>query len=311
MGQQVRINENLKVVVLAILVATTFWFFNALSKNYDKIINYPLAFEFSRDSLVIVDPLPTEIKIDVSSGGWNLLKNTFWFNATPVLITLDNPTDVKFMTKNSLMPIISNQLKELEINFLLTDTLFINIEPESHKKVQLILDSTFIDLRENYKITSPVVISPDSALIIGPTSLIENVRSPYFIKLNETDIDDDFRESIEIPLERKKIMKSIPGSINVTFDVEEFELINHPVVIETLNFPGDGKIYLADSMADVSFWINERLVKDINYSDFHITADLAMINEGDSTVPLMLMYFPEDAAEIEVKPSQMKLIYNE
>ncbi len=311
MGQQVRINENLKVVVLAILVATTFWFFNALSKNYDKIINYPLAFEFNRDSLVIVDPLPTEIKIDVSSGGWNLLKNTFWFNATPVLITLDNPTDVKFMTKNSLMPIISNQLKELEINFLLTDTLFINIEPESHKKVQLILDSTFIDLRENYKITSPVVISPDSALIIGPTSLIENVRSPYFIKLNETDIDDDFRESIEIPLERKKIMKSIPGSINVTFDVEEFELINHPVVIETLNFPGDGKIYLADSMANVSFWINERLVKDINYSDFHITADLAMINEGDSTVPLMLMYFPEDAAEIEVKPSQMKLIYNE
>ena len=74
------INENWKVVVLAVAGAATFWLFNALNKNYDTRLNYPVVFEFNRDSVVVVTPLAEEINIDVNGGGWNLIRNTFWIN---------------------------------------------------------------------------------------------------------------------------------------------------------------------------------------------------------------------------------------
>lgn len=309
MGKLLPINENLKVVILAIGVATTFWFFNALSKNYDKIISYPLVFDFNRDSLVVVDPLPSEIRIDVSSGGWTLLRKTFWFNAEPIKIELNNPTDIKFLTKSSLRPIISNQLKELKINYLLTDTIYINIEPEERTTVALVLDSTFIDLEENHRITSAITLTPDSVTIIGPRSIIENVRSPYFLKLSEEDIDDDYDEFVNIPLEVRNIMSAVPARVNAEFLVKEFSYISYDVGIEPMNFPSDSSRYLADPQAKVSFWIEKSLEDDISFSDFNITADLSMMQKRDTTVPLMLMFFPEDALEIEIDPEFIKVLY--
>ncbi len=110
--------NNWKVVLLSIIGATTFWFFNALNKDYDARISYPIEFQFDRDSVVIMQPLPTTLSIDVSSGGWNLLRKTFWFNVTPIQIVLENPTEIGFYTRNSLMPIVSDQLDELKINYL-------------------------------------------------------------------------------------------------------------------------------------------------------------------------------------------------
>ncbi len=311
MGRLIPINENLKVVILAVLVATTFWFFNALSKDYDKIINYPLTFDFNRDSVVIVDPLPTEVKIDVSSGGWNLLRNTFWFNAKPVTIELNNPTDIKFLTKASLMPIISNQLKELEINFLLTDTLHIHIEPEERKVVQLVVDSMFVDVREDYRITSNIRMEPDTAVIIGPSSLIREVRSPYLIRLPDENIDDEYNEFVRVPLERRKIMQAKPERINIAFEVKEFSNITYDVAIEPMNFPVDSSKYLEVDKAKVTFWIEEDLSDQIKFSDFNITADLSMLDKNDSTVPLMLMFFPVDATDIQILPEFVKVLHEE
>ncbi len=308
MGKLIPINENIKVVILAVGVATTFWFFNALSKNYDKIINYPLLFEFERDSVVVVDPLPTQIKIDVSSGGWTLLRKTFWFNATPIKIELNNPTDIKYLTKSSLLPVISNQLKELKINYLLTDTLYINIEPLENKKVALLLDSTFIDLEANHRITSNITLTPDSVTIFGPRSIIQNVRSPYFLKIPEEDIDENFDEFVNVPLERKAIMRSVPARVNAKFDVKEFAFISYDVGIEPMNFPSDSSKYLESPQAKVSFWIEKSLEDNISFSDFNITADLSMLQKRDTTVPLMLMFFPEDALDIKIEPEFIKVL---
>ena len=91
--------NNWRAILLSVLAATTFWFFNALNKNYSTRLNYPLGFSFTRDSVVVVNPLPDKVVVDVSGGGWNLMRKTFLFSATPILLQLDNPTEIKFFTK--------------------------------------------------------------------------------------------------------------------------------------------------------------------------------------------------------------------
>ena len=119
--------KNWKVVVLSLVGATTFWFFNALNKSYDTNINYPIEFVFDKDSVVVMKPLPENIRMNVSSGGWNLLRKTYWFNLPPIEIELTNPTSVQYMDRGLLFPIVVNQMTELRVNYIVSDSLFIDI----------------------------------------------------------------------------------------------------------------------------------------------------------------------------------------
>ena len=149
--------NNWKVVVLSLIGATTFWFFNELNKEYTTRLIYPLEFNFQRDSVVVMRPLPETINVDVTSGGWNLLRRTFiLFNPTPITIELFNPTLIKFYTRATMMPIVRDQLDELKVNYLVTDTLFFDIEEKQSRIIGLSIDSANTELRDNYRITSSI-----------------------------------------------------------------------------------------------------------------------------------------------------------
>ncbi|MBV6644720.1 MAG: hypothetical protein KI790_04690 [Cyclobacteriaceae bacterium] len=304
-----KILNNWKVVLLCFGGAATFWFFNALNKDYNARIDYPLTFEFDKDSVVIMRRLPDFVKIDVSSGGWNLLRRTFWFNAKPVIITLDNPTDIKFLTRFSLLPTISDQLNELKINYLVTDTLYLDIEPKKSKKVKLAIDSSFIDLADNYRIISALVLQPDSVTIYGPQSIVDNIQSPYLVSFGEEDVDDDIDESVDVPLIVDELMRAEPEEINLKFDVARFERVKTTLQPELLNFPSDSSVYLETEEVEISYTIRRSLREDFSESDFALTIDLDMIQKEDSTVQVLLIYYPEQVMELEINPEIIRVLY--
>lgn len=304
-----KIHSNWKVVVLALIVATTFWFFNALSKNYDAQVEYPLEFQFQRDSLIIVDPLPEFIKLEVAGGGWDLLRRTTKIGAKPIIIQLDNPTEVKLLPKNNLQRIISDQLKEITIKYILTDSLFINIEPKETRLIKVIIDSAFIDLEKNHRITSVVNQSADTISITGPTSLIRQLKSPYFVKINEQEIDSDFDDDVIIPLSNKKIMKGSPNKIRVKFSVEEFNKVTLDIPIERLNFDDDNQVIMKDSTVQVSFMVAKSKEKAVTESGFNITADFSTLNKSDSTITLVPVQIPEFTSDIEFSKEKIKVNY--
>ena len=118
---------NWKVILLCFSTAATFWFFNALNKVYTTRIDYPLNIVFNKDSLVAVKDPPEEIPVNVTGGGWQLLKRTISINTKPVVVQLENPVQTHFFTANNLLPIFSDQLTDLNINYIATDTIFFKI----------------------------------------------------------------------------------------------------------------------------------------------------------------------------------------
>ena len=176
--------ESWRVVLLCLLAGTTFWVLNALNKSYTTKINYPITFLVDNlDSLVVVEELPEKIEIDVSGGGWNLLRKTYWFNINPINIPLNNPTQVKYILGSSLVPLIAEQLSEVSLNYVATDTLFIDIEKRIKKKVGVVVDSMQIDVNPPYRIISNISIDPDSISFEGPTSLVEALSDSILLSL--------------------------------------------------------------------------------------------------------------------------------
>lgn len=304
-----KIHSNWKVVVLALLVATIFWFFNALSKNYEAQVQYPLEFQFERDSLIILDPLPEFIKLEVSGGGWDLLRRTTKIGAKPIIIQLDNPTEVKLLPKNNVQRIVADQLKEITVKYILTDSLFINIEPKETRLLKVIIDSAFINLEKNYRITSAISQSTDTISVTGPTSLIRQLKSPYFVRVNEELLDGNFDDNVSIPFPNKKVMKSTPDKIQVRFSVEEFISKTIEIPIEKLNFEDSRELILTDSTVEVSFKVARSKESAVNVSDFSITADFSAINRSDSTIQLVPVVLSEFATDIEFSKETTKVQY--
>ncbi len=300
--------ENWKVVIISLIGATTFWFFNALNKSYDATINYPVEFTFSRDSNVVMQPLPASIRINVSSGGWNLLRKTFWFNVPPVEIPLDQPAQTKYIDRGKLFPLVVNHMSELKVNHIVSDSLFLAIETKKTKNVLLKLDSTKIPLSSSHRITSPISISPDSIKLIGPSSFIDSLQSEYSLVLNMENIDDPVNQNILVNLPNNLIM-SEPLEINVSFNVEQFLTEQVTVPVELAGFPKDSSKYLETGEVTVSYLVADSKNRSFDPSEFVVLVDLATIDKKDSSIMPILLFHPPEVVDVTVLPDQLKVVY--
>ncbi|PIB33954.1 hypothetical protein BFP72_00150 [Reichenbachiella sp. 5M10] len=291
--------------MLSILGATTFWFFNAMNKNYDTRLDYPINYVFERDSVVIVSPLAKQIKIDVSSGGWNLLRKTLRINATPIQIPLDNPTEIRFLTRASLIPMISDQLDGLKLTYLVTDTLFFNIENKVTRKLAIKVDSLHVPLKDSYRLTSRIRTNHDSVSFTGPKSYIAKLSDPVFMKFNEKDLDDDFDDEIAYQID--KIIKPEPKETNVKFEVSRFLYKDITIPIEFLQFPEDSSAVAEQSDIKIFYTINEDFENEVNNTDFSVTVDYTMLNPRDSTITPILMYAHDKALDIVLAEDKIKV----
>lgn len=299
-----------KVVLLSLLGATTFWFFNELNKEYTTRLIYPLQFNFDRENVVLMQPLPESIKVDVSGGGWNLLRRTFiLFNPTPLTIELDNPTLIRFYSRSALLPVVRDQLSELKVNYLMTDTLYFHIEEKLSKKVAVRIDSAAIQMREDYRIISAITTSLDSVEFIGPKSFIDSLQSPFVIRILEKSIDDDFDENIDIPLADEDVIEAIPDEIQVDFEVERFDRLAVAVPFDKLNFPEDSSALPTIDQIEVNFTVPRSQRKEYQASDFGITVDFNLLDERDSSIFPIMIYSPEEALEIDMVPDTVRVVY--
>src|SRR5690606_302183 len=123
-------------------------------------------------------------------------------------------------------PIIEDQLSELQINFVVTDTVFINIEQKKAKYMTVAVDSLQIDLATNHRITSPIAVVPDTTQVTGPKSYIDTLQKTYQLTPDVGDISKRFNRDIPISLPNNRLMKSIPDEVRIAFDVQRFERLS-------------------------------------------------------------------------------------
>lgn len=300
-----------KVVVLSFLGATTFWFFSALGKQYNTRIKAPLELVYDSDSLILMRPIQKYVEVDVTGGGWDLFRQRLWFGNDPILIDTDNPASIKFLTRPTILPMVSDHLKQFQINFLYTDTLHIDIDRKVSKQVTLAVDSLAISLEDNYRIVSPIAVMPDSAIVYGPKRFIDTLEGIYIIPVEAQEIDRGFDRFLTLGLLEGFSISSEPSTANVKFEVERFENLQMPVKLELLNFPEDSSVLPLETDVTVKFLMQRSLRQDFFAEDFKVIIDHDMIDMSDSTAPAIIMIYPENSLEVEVEPDTIKVAFRE
>ncbi|MDH5366110.1 MAG: hypothetical protein OEW67_03935 [Cyclobacteriaceae bacterium] len=301
-------SSNWRAVLLSIGAATTFWFFNSFNQNYTASISYPVNFVFARENFVIIEPLPEEVQINVSGGGWSIFRKTFGFNLTSGNITLEQPADVKKIVGSGLLPIISEQLKELRVNYIITDTLDINIERKKSRKLAVSIDSVAISLEPNYLITSSIKSFPDSVIVTGPESIINQLPTGLPMAIEETEIDESFDEFVEFKIRgyTQPLLEIEPAEINVQFTVEEFVRFSSKVSIHSINFPKN--TFLKDSIVEVDILMRKDNQNDLIQDSIIVEVDFNNL-QIDSTILPHVIRYPVIISSIELDTTSIKVQY--
>ena len=299
--------KTIKVVVLSLVAATTFWFFLKLNDDYSATIYYPIKFEYDQESYIATAELPDEVHINVTGGGWSILRQGYLFDAEPIFIQIEDPERSTRLAGASLIAHLSEGLSSLELNFILDDTLFLNIESKVSKKVLVLVDSLGVDLSRDHFIVSEVLCDLDSVELTGPESIIEAYPDTVLINVKERRVDSNFDGDVQIDV-YNELIKLSQNTGRITFDVEEFIELNRRITLTRRNFPEDSTIILADSAIDVRFKIRESRTTQFENEEFLIVADFNKMITYDSTIQSLIMKYPLDIRELRFGSSRVKVI---
>ena len=164
--------KNWKAVVLCVFTAMVFWLFNALNKTYTTNINFPLAFDYDNQNYIPVEGLPADVRLNVTGNGWELFKRSAGVKMDPLQIPLERPGEVKKIVGRDLRFYFTNQLNGLEINHVLNDTFYVDLEAKTGRWIKLIVDSVQYNIKSGFGLASDIAVFPDSTYIEGPERLV-------------------------------------------------------------------------------------------------------------------------------------------
>jgi hypothetical protein len=297
---------------LSIGTAAIFWFFNALNKDYDTTLGYPVDWQFDSEEYIVIDELPERIRINVNGLGWNLLRASLGFKVKPVPIILNNPAANKKIAGISLTNRVDDELEDLQLNYILDDTLVINIDKRGTRSFGVYIDSANISLAENFRIVSPISYDIDLLELEGPISLINsNPSDSFIVSLENQELNSNFDEQIDFAIDRPELFLFRPKSTHITFSVAEFVHAERQVIINQIDFPEEGTTNLKDTICTVQFLVRKDLEPTIVADSFNIIANFTEINKLDSTLILKIQKIPPEVLDVLIALPQVQLSYEE
>jgi hypothetical protein len=292
--------------VLCVFAATIFWFFNALNKSYTTNINFPLSFDYDRDNFVPVRSLPGQVRLNVTGNGWDLFKRSAGVKVIPLEIPLERPSDVKKIVGNSLQRFFSTQVDGMELNFVLTDTLYVDLEPKAGRWLKLTMDSIQFNLKKGYGLVSEVSIMPDSIFVEGPKPVINRIKEPFKLRLRQRNIDESFSEDVEIDLPQSDVIKRDPPTVAIQFEVDRMINLRDSVKLGAENIPPTVS-NIEETWIPVTFEVPEGTNMRELLKDVRAVMDLKDFKRGSATVLPQVKGLPPFTRVVKIDSVKIKL----
>ena len=304
--------SDLKVVVLCIAAATTFWILNALNKdNYSTIVDYPIEWEYDRENYMPVKPLPESVPIQISGNGWDLLRKYFNLNEPPFIINLAEPSSRNFILTAELKRPMGEFLTPTQLEGLLEDSVRFQIDEIVTRELKPILDSTTYTLAENAEIEGQISFNPAQIRITGPSSILALYEGVFPVSLQKAKISQNFSQSV--PLELTKELEDLvtleQSSIEVEFGLVHFLEGNKRLKVKKLNFPRTVHLQQDDITPIMTYLIDERKIVELKDLEFDAILDYSKRNRKDSTIQIEVKPNPTFLRNIKIEPSILKLSY--
>lgn len=268
MGQE---RSYWRAVTACFLAASTFWLLNALNKTYTTRITYPVAWRYDEARFVPIQPLPTEVAVNVTGRGWKLLRRSLPLEVKPAELIMPALPSTRFVTDQNLRPALQQAMEGMQFNYLLTDTLWVEFDRLVSRRLPLALSPAADGSALPYSAT----FLPAAVLFRGPASKVNSLPDPYPVHLPQAPAGSTTGD-IRVPIGGPDLV--VPNVQDVRVRLQHRPLVTVPVrVVPELMDAPVGRTY----------------------------------QFSPATVQVQLQCFPEDTASLDRKEVRVQLHYGQ
>jgi hypothetical protein len=205
----------------AFVFALALWGYNSLEDTYNTNINVPLKVILPENRALKSD-LPPTIGVQFRGKGWDLFNISFFVDNLQADIDLQNKNlnSSKYLITKDLMLNSLKNLGYLEARNINSEQFEIYYGRIINKKVPLIANLNLV-VKDGFKITSNVDLSPDSIILRGNEEILQTIDSWETEEYTENFITQDIEIKLKVVDSLSQIVEKDITSTNLKVEVSQ------------------------------------------------------------------------------------------
>ncbi|WP_276498291.1 hypothetical protein [Pontibacter litorisediminis] len=295
------------MVLLCFVAASTFWLLNALNKSYSTQTSYPIRFVYDENELVPIKPLPQEVSINVTGKGWKLLRKSLRLEVQPAEIYIRDLPRNDYLLGSALRPSLVNALDGLQLNFVVTDTIYFDFDPKVQKRIALQVDPKQKLTDNQHAVVGAIRVNPDSVTFTGPASLVDSLPDPFLLRLPEQTLVEPSKVPVPINYDYKSLVEADVEEAQVIVNVKNLVAEERQVLPELVNVPEGVSLNLRPPIVVLRYQMLQDSMSLLNRSAFKVVLDYSKFNPIDSTLVPELVQQPRGLRNVQVWPTRIKV----
>lgn len=276
--------------ILCLFVSAGLWFTRELGKTYTENIDVRVTYSNSPKSQTLVSQVPSTIRYTVEGPGWGLLKHYIFKDN--VQIDLSEIAQKAVQTVSTEDEMFTNLFGEhLKIQTANPESIDFVFEDIHSKKVPVRVPLK-LSYEQQYELSDPVSLSPDSVFVYGSSSLIDTMTYVKTVALEKHKISESF--SVVLPLIVSNDITTSVDEVTVEAHVEKFTEQSIELPIRLINVPEAERLVLdmMHNTVSLSFLIGISKVQTCFPTDFEVVADYQK-QMSNGMIPVEIVRSPD------------------
>ncbi len=312
--KHLRLNRNLLVFLIFLIVSSFFWFLNAINKQYDAFVYLPVEYINMPDNKLVIGDVSDELKIKISAYGHEIMTYKT-SKLQPLVVNLkkhkvhivDQSNEQRYyiltsMLKNEVSTILGSKIDVRKIE---PDSLIFKLEEVISKKVP-VKSNLKINFEPQYKLKDKITFIPDSVVIKGEKSKLDTIKYVQTDSLELNKINDSTFFNLNI--NELKGVAVYPKNIDCILEVEKFTEISYNLPIQIINEPENYNIKLFPATVKLTFNVGFSKYNKVHKEQFSVVANCEKINSKQQRLALKLMSKPNFVSDIRIVPKMVDYI---
>lgn len=237
-----KVDRDALIFLFFLLLAFIFWYLNALGKEVEDSIRYPVEYVNFPEGTIPSGDLPSFLDLYVKGPGYSLIKLKISGSRAPAILDLSTISYRRirhgkavnyYILTSGLIPNLRNQLRaECDIVSIKPDTLMLHLDRVTSKKVPVIPHVEVITEKQ-YLVKGKIISRPDSVVITGPKQIVDTVTGVRTMFKKIRGLDETLSRKMLLVTSGSYAISE--KKVDVTIPVEEFTEAEFRVPVSVLN----------------------------------------------------------------------------
>ncbi|MFW5890474.1 MAG: YbbR-like domain-containing protein [Marinilabiliaceae bacterium] len=306
---RLRQNRDLIVFLGFLVIATGFWFLNALRKEYNATLSYPVRFVNLPDNRMLSDDVQDYLNLKVKAVGFVILRyqvsNTFLPLTLDVsemnTATIDGTEGAYAVTNENENRIVGQLSQGMELMDIEPDTLFVPLVEHRTKRVA-VKAQTRLSFAKQHMQAGAVILDPDSAEISGPRQIVDTMSYVRTRPLVYEELTDSVSSVTSLVLPSR--VEASVKRVSATIPVEPFTELNMRIPVRVTGLPDTLRIKTFPSEVQLSFHVGMSKFENVDESDFRaeIDATPVLAENRPERLKVRLAKVPDEVESVSFSP---------